>query len=49
MKTIFKFMKFIIKSIACYQKNIYNTKEISILNWNNNYAIDESLFTLINN
>ena len=49
MKTIFKFMKFIRKSIACYLKNVYNTKEISNFNGNKNYAIDESLFTHVNN
>ena len=49
IKSIFQFMTFIRKSIACYLKNVYNTKEISILNGNNNYAIDESLFTHINN
>jgi len=42
-------MLYIRKSIACYIKNIYMTKEISTINGNNNYAINESLFTHINN
>ena len=49
IRSIFKFMRYIRKSIACYIKNIYNTIDISTLNGNNNYAIDESLFTHINN
>lgn len=42
-------MLYIRKSIACYIKKLYITKIISTLNGNNNYAIDESLFTHINN
>ena len=49
IRSIYKFMLLIRKSIACYIKNIYITKEISTLNGNDNYAIDESLFTHINN
>ena len=45
IRCIFKFMLYIRKSIACYIKKLYITKEISTLNGNNNYAIDESLFT----
>lgn len=49
IRSIYKFMLYIRKSIACYIKNIYMTKEISTINGNNNYAINESLFTHINN
>jgi len=40
-------MLYIRKSIACYIKNIYMTKEFSTINGNNNYTINESLFTHI--
>jgi len=47
IRSIYKFMLYIRKSIACYIKNIYMTKEFSTINGNNNYTINESLFTHI--
>ena len=49
IRIIFKIMLYIRKCIAEYLNYIYATKEISQLNGNAPYAIDESLFTHINN
>lgn len=41
IRSIFKFMRYILKSITCYIKNIFITNDISTLNGYNNYVIDE--------
>ena len=45
IKTIFKFMTYIRKTIASYIKHIYQTEHIATLNGHESYTIDESLIT----
>ena len=45
LKTIFKFMTYIREAIASYNKHIYQTEYISIINGHESYSIDKSLIS----
>lgn len=49
IRAIYKFMKTIRQCIAEYLNNIYEEEDISTQNNNNYFAVDESLFTTIDN